>query len=45
MNNGLLMRDGSFAGDLTRLRTQQGMSVEALADRSGYTPGPVRIFV
>jgi DNA-binding XRE family transcriptional regulator len=37
MKDGLLDRDGSFAGDLTHLRTQQGMSESELAEKIGCT--------
>lgn len=44
MKDGLLDRDSSFAGDLTRLRTQQGMSELELADKIGCTPQCIRAY-
>ena len=44
MKDGLLDRDGSFAGDLTRLRTQQGMSEPELADKISCTPQCIRAY-
>lgn len=39
MKDGLLDRnDGLFAADLKRLRTQQGMTAQELAERAGCTP-------
>ncbi len=44
MKDGLLDRDSRFAGDLMRLRTQQGMSERELAEKIGCTPQCVRAY-
>lgn len=42
MNDSLLDRNSSFAGDLMRLRMQQGMSEPELADKIGCTTQCIR---